>query len=229
MENNNGRGIFYGVIGVATLVVAIIGATFAYFSVTAGGNTGKAAASSVSLSGTLEWTDTAQQIGSKLIPATKAIMLQSYGLSGDKHCKGKSAAGGEVFYDLCSTYDFSIKNTAEVDQTVYFTLASVTNTFGHETTEGNLTFCLYKKDAVTEGSELGDCKKVAAAGASVNNFSSDIITAGGTNEYVLVLYINELGNQDQTLQDSGKTFTGTMTVSTANGEAKVTGSVVGLS
>jgi len=32
MENNNGRGIFYGVIGVATLVVAIIGATFAYFS-----------------------------------------------------------------------------------------------------------------------------------------------------------------------------------------------------
>mgnify|MGYP003312611361 CR=1 FL=1 len=34
MENNNGRGIFYGVIGVATLVVAIIGATFAYFSAT---------------------------------------------------------------------------------------------------------------------------------------------------------------------------------------------------
>ena len=32
MENNNGRGIFYGVMGVATLVVAIIGATFAFFS-----------------------------------------------------------------------------------------------------------------------------------------------------------------------------------------------------
>ena len=32
MENNNKRGIFYGVIGVATLVVAIIGATFAYFT-----------------------------------------------------------------------------------------------------------------------------------------------------------------------------------------------------
>ena len=31
-KNNNGRGIFYGVIGVATLVVAIIGATFAYFT-----------------------------------------------------------------------------------------------------------------------------------------------------------------------------------------------------
>ena len=34
-QRNNGRGIFYGVIGVATLVVAIIGATFAYFTATA--------------------------------------------------------------------------------------------------------------------------------------------------------------------------------------------------
>lgn len=33
-QKNNGRGIFYGVIGVATLVVAIIGATFAYFTAT---------------------------------------------------------------------------------------------------------------------------------------------------------------------------------------------------
>ena len=31
-QRNNGRGIFYGVIGVATLVVAIVGATFAYFT-----------------------------------------------------------------------------------------------------------------------------------------------------------------------------------------------------
>ena len=37
-QKNNGRGIFYGVIGVATLVVAIIGATFAYFTATAQDN-----------------------------------------------------------------------------------------------------------------------------------------------------------------------------------------------
>lgn len=35
MENKRGSGIFLGVVAVATLVVAIIGATFAYFSVTA--------------------------------------------------------------------------------------------------------------------------------------------------------------------------------------------------
>ena len=36
MEENNrkGPGVFYAVVGVATLVVAIIGATFAYFTAT---------------------------------------------------------------------------------------------------------------------------------------------------------------------------------------------------
>ena len=38
-EKNNGSGIFYGVIGVATLIVALIGATFAYFTATQDNNT----------------------------------------------------------------------------------------------------------------------------------------------------------------------------------------------
>lgn len=39
-ENRKGPGIFYAVVGVATLVVAIIGATFAYFSASASTNEG---------------------------------------------------------------------------------------------------------------------------------------------------------------------------------------------
>ena len=38
MENNKGQTIFLSVVGVATLLVAIVGATFAYFSVTVTGN-----------------------------------------------------------------------------------------------------------------------------------------------------------------------------------------------
>ncbi len=43
MEENNrkGPGVFYAVVGVATLVVAIIGATFAYFSASTGVNDGE--------------------------------------------------------------------------------------------------------------------------------------------------------------------------------------------
>ena len=36
MENSKGRGIFFGVVSVATLIVAIIGATFAWFSASVG-------------------------------------------------------------------------------------------------------------------------------------------------------------------------------------------------
>ena len=36
MENKKGSGIFLGVVSVATLIVAIIGATFAFFSTQTG-------------------------------------------------------------------------------------------------------------------------------------------------------------------------------------------------
>lgn len=38
MENNRGQSIFLSVVGIATLLVAIVGATFAYFSITVNGN-----------------------------------------------------------------------------------------------------------------------------------------------------------------------------------------------
>jgi len=38
MENNRGQSIFLSVVGIATLLVAIVGATFAYFSITVTGN-----------------------------------------------------------------------------------------------------------------------------------------------------------------------------------------------
>ncbi len=51
MENKNGQGIFYGVIGVATLVVAIIGATFAYFSASVSAGSGENGISGQTLGG----------------------------------------------------------------------------------------------------------------------------------------------------------------------------------
>ena len=38
MENNRGQSIFLSVVGIATLLVAIVGATFAYFSISVTGN-----------------------------------------------------------------------------------------------------------------------------------------------------------------------------------------------
>ena len=52
MENKKGQGIFLGVVGVATLVVAIIGATFAFFSAQAQSENGAISGNTLDVSGT---------------------------------------------------------------------------------------------------------------------------------------------------------------------------------
>ena len=58
MDNNKGQTIFLSVIGIATLLVAIVGATFAWFSISVSGN---ANASSIIVTtaklGSVEFTD----------------------------------------------------------------------------------------------------------------------------------------------------------------------------
>lgn len=78
MEENNrkGTGVFYAVVGVATLVVAIIGATFAYFSasadaateITGGTNNNLASALSIKVY-EVTWSD-AGVTSHDLVPAT---------------------------------------------------------------------------------------------------------------------------------------------------------------
>ena len=81
MEENNrkGPGIFYAVVGVATLVVAIIGATFAFFSASANagdgsedieGGTNNALANALELNVyKLDWTDKGGAASNDLVPA----------------------------------------------------------------------------------------------------------------------------------------------------------------
>ena len=53
--DNKGRDIFYGIVAIATLIVAIIGATLAYFSVTASSNEGAVNATAKVIS--IEYSD----------------------------------------------------------------------------------------------------------------------------------------------------------------------------
>ena len=83
-QRNNGRGIFYGVIGVATLVVAIIGATFAYFTASASNNatiTGNMATVKLSLS-VEKVTDVDEKLGG-MIPMSNGMVEQSVNSKND--------------------------------------------------------------------------------------------------------------------------------------------------
>lgn len=111
-NKNNGRGIFYGVIGVATLVVAIIGATFAYFtaSATAVNNiTGNMATISMDLSIT-KLVDPGETSG--MIPMSNNMIETA--VSGKQ---GETAKSNKTCVDdngnaVCQIYKVTITNNS---------------------------------------------------------------------------------------------------------------------
>lgn len=219
MENNNGRGIFYGVMGVATLVVAIVGATFAYFAASTNGTAGGVAANSASVAGTLKFAET-PDVRTNMIPTTVDIMKQSFAQSGEgakAKCKGVSKADGTTVFDLCSTYEYTLTNDADIAQTVYMNFTTVKNEFT------NLQYCVY--DGQTTTTAVVECGAVPAVGTPTR-ISSVNIESKGTHTYTVVLFVNETTG-DQTEVDSGKSFTATVSASTSDGTNNVTGVIAG--
>ena len=118
MENKRGNGIFLSLIGVATLVVAIIGATFAYFSATAQSDPNAITAQSTVL-----------KLGLKEIPNLKSNMIPSEEdivefaafdadwIAGEKDYGDGVTAQGQCIdqngNEICSVYEFYIGNPSE--------------------------------------------------------------------------------------------------------------------
>ena len=106
MEENNrkGPGVFYAVVGVATLVVAIIGATFAYFSEQASTNPDDIKGSTLDLSGSalkmkaekLEFTD-AQVTNKNLVPATMTNDIAGVNAALAAKCENSGYTGCHVY------------------------------------------------------------------------------------------------------------------------------------
>ncbi len=224
MNNNKSRGIFLGVLSVATLIVSIIGATFAYFVASANGNEGAVQAGAANVAGTLTLTETVDY-RQNMIPVTEALMKTSYKRTeaatgtGTGRCEGYSAAGGNTVYNLCSIYQFTVSNSASIAQTIYASLTANTNTFA------NLKYCIFEGEAGTTDTEKVACRNMPAKGTTDSNVFSELIPATtGTHTYTLVMYINET-SEDQTTADSGKTFTGTISITSGDGSNYMTGAL----
>jgi len=118
MENKlNARDLFYGIVAVATLIVAIIGATLAYFSITASSREGAVNATAATVS--INYND-GQQVSAQadeLIPATFDVVQRAYIASQDLFDEDGVIEEGDrnVCIDLydqqvCSIYRFSISS-----------------------------------------------------------------------------------------------------------------------
>lgn len=107
--NNGGKGLFYGVIGVATLIVAIIGATFAWFTATA--NSGK---QDLITTGTLKivYEDGRDLVATNLKPATLDQVKAAYLAN---NCKYQVSNSSETPTEqICSVYSFTVTNSGSL-------------------------------------------------------------------------------------------------------------------
>ena len=233
-NNNNGKGIFYGVIGVATLVVAIIGATFAYFAASTNSANNAVSASSSTVSA-LGFSKVDAGIKSNLIPIdeTNTKFPSKVGLTEDS-CKDDNNN------NICSTYQFTVTNPNDQAQQVYFYLEPANNTFT------NLHYAIFKGTPTTYnviGDQVTDHGKAANGAVVVEDTQltrdsttrihlenlSQVLPAKGSATYTIVLWIHET-NGDQTTTDAGKSFAGGVRISTGtlNEQGVATSGVTGV-
>lgn len=199
-ENNNGRGLFYGVIGVATLIVAIIGATFAYFSVSASiTNNSDIAGSTVNVSETtITGTLTRETPSTVSMVPLKTEDLQK-GITGEGNQKCIDENGAKV----CDIYTLTINNTSNAP----VSLAGNLNITA--TDMADLRWSLLESPD-------------SATGATAKAVSDTVIVANevlaaktGTKTYHFVIWFNETELNQNT--QAGKSYTGTVAFSAANG------------
>lgn len=127
MENKNRSGIFLGVIGVATLIVAIIGATFAYFTARANSTLDKVTAGSTTLALGFEDTD-GTNLKANLIPAEDHIAIYAANEQPGTEDNENPQCIDDNANEVCSVYQFTIGNpNKSTAQSISFSLKNVDN------------------------------------------------------------------------------------------------------
>ena len=219
MENKNGQGIFYGVIGVATLIVAIIGATFAYFSASATVNGDNITGSTLELAGALtvnveKLTFSGASAGSNnLVPATITVSTTGVGNALTANCEKNGYTGCHVY-----------KITAESSETVSaasINLATLAYTGSHTTNKTDWKYIIYQGTDST-------CSSLVTGGNGSMDLASPFdmhagagLTANTPVVYYLMVYLAE--DNAQTAQNDGDTndatggYTGTITMTAGTG------------
>jgi len=223
---NNGKGIFYGVIGVATLIVAIIGATFAYFSATAsneGTIRGGAATAELALTVTKltevttvqpegEGEATTQTAYGVMVPQKDAYINDAVTGSTNGQCIDDN---GNV---VCQLYKVTVTNsgsaTAVLNGTI--SLAAEEGSLMHNLkwsvkAEETDTFDVYNQ-AISYEEQNGTANNVTGITALDTNLSLD---AEEHKDYYVVVWISEIGSAQEDY-DNG-TFTGVVTFNSADG------------
>ena len=130
-SDSKGRDIFYGVVAIATLIVAIVGATLAYFSVTASSEEGAVNATAAIVS--IEYND-GQQVSAQadqLIPSTLSVVQTVYEKTvaslNPSSPSEVNACVDSNSRQVCSSYRFTVRS--DIERSITATLNNEHNGF----------------------------------------------------------------------------------------------------
>ena len=219
-ENRKGPGVFYAVIGVATLVVAIIGATFAYFSVTTQsaanavtGETGEGAKDNFSLTVDRVSTDA----NGKLIPLAQNLMPNA--LTASQQCVDSN--GNTV----CQVYKITVTNSGD----------NALRVAGKLVLTSDAVSMKWEKLASQTAQEATPVVRNVTEDTAGSLEANRLLTAkGGTYDYYVIVWLDETNQpQDATAEEAAaenatvtaeakKAFNGQVTFSALNANGQPT-------
>ena len=237
MENKRrGSEIFLGVIGVATLVVAIIGATFAFFSASTNSAENAVTAGSTTLG--LSYSDTTgTNLKSSLIPASDRIATYA-ALDQDGSNNTNAQCVDDLGNDVCGVYQFTVTNpSTTTTQDITFTLDVALNTFANlhykiysgvaaDLTAGAVSGTPAESTVVASGTFPGVASGATHQTVTLSALNTRLGIASPDNAvtYTMIIWIHETkydtnpaNGGDQTTTDSGKSFAAQMLVSSGSG------------
>ena len=219
MEDNKrkGPGLFYGIMGVATLVVAIIGATFAYFSASTPDNTEITGTTAEVKALTLDVAPVIEPV-ELLVPQLSETLDEAIAES----CVDANGNG------VCRVYKITVTNpgSAAIDSKGTITLSAANPESAFE----NLKWAVVTgiSDDSYANAEIGAINGMAEATidtplleAATVEEGEEATEATNTAEYYVVVWLQENNQPNQQEKDHG-TFTGTVKWAGIDGDIKVT-------
>lgn len=219
-KRENRKGIFFGVIGVLTLIVAIIGASFAYFSINVKSNENAVTVQSATVQ--IVYTDGQKLAVTDIIPSTKEIALKSINRATED--SGYTQCVDDNNYTICGVYEFELTNQSDNTMNINGTITPTALT---EDEKGftNLKFNLYD---VTGGVPTLIYEDGSVSYSEFGIFGADKATTtelpgSTTKKYRLVVWLNEAGEANDAEQ--GAIFKGTVNVGVVGASGGITGVV----
>lgn len=252
MDKENGKGIIFGVLGILTLIIAIMGASLAYFTATARGDAEevKVQASTVAIS----YVQGTNVEAEDLIPADFSVVKWAYErgieteneIEVDKQCVDKDG------FTVCGVFRFDIDNVQGVkDAIIEGTITTTTDASTQENKEfSNLKYTVFEvvkndEGTVTSRTEINSGNHTAFAkttdgSATTQLFNHSVVDtltanqakvdAGQTKHYELLIWLDELAENVATDtgegaqdEEQGLAYTGTISVKVSGMSDRVTG------